>query len=328
MDRSVHKIVCMAVAMMALAVSCGQPQKEQDEAYVFTYFDNSRQDAGLFLAYSLDGYHWTAVNGGNPIMEPSVGKDGILRDPSVCRGPDGTFHLVWTISWNAQSIGYARSEDLIHWTGQKIIPAMEAFPSTRNTWAPELFYEASEDLFYIFWASTVPDNPEVSTDGCISESNYNHRIYCTTTRDFETFSPTRLYFNPPFNVIDACVARIPETGELLMALKNENLNPPEKNIRLTRSKTMAEGFPTEVSAPISGEAWSEGPTILPIGGDLLIYFDKFREHQYGAALSHDGGLTWEDATDRIEVPAGMSHGTAIAVPASYIEPLIHFQVDL
>ena len=299
-----------------------------DEAYVFTYFDNSRQDAGLFLAYSWDGYHWTSVNGGDPIMEPCVGDDGILRDPSVCRGPDGIFHLVWTISWNAQSIGYARSEDLIHWSGQKVIPAMEAFPSTRNTWAPELFYEASEDLFYIFWASTVPDNPEVSTDGCISESNYNHRIYCTTTRDFETFSPTWLYFNPPFNVIDACVARIPETGELLMALKNENLTPPEKNIRLTRSKNMAEGFPVEVSAPISGEAWSEGPTILPIGGDLLIYFDKFREHRYGASLSHDGGLTWEDATDRIGVPAGISHGTALAVPAACIEPLHHCQIDL
>lgn len=42
-----------AVALVALAVSCGKPQ--QKNGYVFTYFDNSRQDAGLFLAYSLDG---------------------------------------------------------------------------------------------------------------------------------------------------------------------------------------------------------------------------------------------------------------------------------
>lgn len=302
---------------LGLLLSCGK----EKQAYVFTYFDNSRQDAGLFVAYSWDGYDWTAVNDGEPIMKPIVGKDRIMRDPSICQGPDGTFHLVWTISWNAQSIGYACSKDLIHWSEQKIIPVMEMFPSTRNTWAPELFYEASEDLFYIFWASTVPGNPEVSTDGSISEDQYNHRIYCTTTRDFETFSPTRLYFNPSFNVIDACVMRVPKTGELLMALKNENLNPPEKNIRLTRSRKMADGFPTEVSAPISGEEWAEGPTLIPIGDDILVYFDQFRKHKYGAALSHDGGCTWEDATDRISVPEGISHGTAIAVPERYVKAL-------
>ena len=306
-----------ALAAFLLLCSCNK----EKTAYVFTYFDNSRQDAGLFLAYSTDGYNWTAVNGGEPIMKPLVGNDRIMRDPSICQGPDGTFHLVWTVSWNAKSIGYASSKDLIHWSEQKIVPVMEWAPTTRNTWAPELFYEKAEDLFYIFWASTVPGNPEVSTEGSISEDNYNHRIYCTTTRDFETFSPTRLYFNPSFNVIDACVARIPKTGELIMALKNENLNPPEKNIRVTRSRSMADGFPTEVSAPISGEEWGEGPSILPVGEDLLVYYDKFRLHKYGASISHDGGYTWEDATDMISVPDGISHGTAIAVDAKYLKEL-------
>ena len=106
-----------------------------------------------------------------------------------------------------------------------------------------------------------------------------------------------------------------------MALKNENLNPPEKNIRLSRSRAMADGFPTEVSAPISGEEWAEGPTLIPIGDDILVYFDQFRKHRYGAALSHDGGYTWEDATERISVPAGMSHGTAIAVRERYVKAL-------
>lgn len=321
MRESCLKIGVTALLCMGLLLSCSR----EKQAYVFTYFDNSRQDAGLFVAYSWDGYDWTAVNGGEPIMKPMVGKDKIMRDPSICQGPDGTFHLVWTISWTDRAIGYASSRDLIHWSEQKLVPVMKDYPSTRNTWAPELFYEEAEDLFYIFWASTVPDNPEVSTVGSISEDQYNHRIYFTTTRDFETFSPTRLYFNPDFNVIDACVVRVPQTGELLMALKNENLNPPEKNIRVTRSRAMADGFPTEVSESISGKEWSEGPTLLPIGTDILVYFDKFREHKYGASLSHDGGYTWEDATDKIHVPAGMSHGTAIAVPESYIKNLSTFR---
>ena len=49
------------------------PYQQEKQAYVFTYFDNSRQNAGLFVAYSYDGYNWTAVNGGEPIMKALAG---------------------------------------------------------------------------------------------------------------------------------------------------------------------------------------------------------------------------------------------------------------
>jgi len=39
------------------------------------------------------------------------------------------------------------------------------------------------------------------------EEGLNHRIYGTTTRDFWTFSPTRLFYEPGFNVIDATIVR-------------------------------------------------------------------------------------------------------------------------
>ena len=325
--RNIH--FTLLGALVLLALTCGRASKEET-AYVFTYFDNSQQDAGLLLAYSYDGLTWTSVNDNKPIMRSEVGYNGILRDPSICQGPDGIFHLVWTVSWNARSIGHAWSKDLVHWNDQKVVPVMEAFPSTRNTWAPELFYSKAEDLFYIFWASTVPDNPEVSTEGCISESDYNHRIYCTTTRDFQTFNPTELYFNPPFNAIDAAVVQVPGKDELIMVVKNENLNPAEKNIRLTRSTSMKEGFPTEVSAPISGigmgeDAWAEGPSPLFIGQDLIVFYDLYRQHQYGASVSHDYGVTWEDATPLIRMPEGMSHGTAIPVAKEYVDRIVEMQ---
>lgn len=68
------------------------------KAYVFTYFDNSNESAGMCIAVSYDGYHWTAMNNNKPILHPEVGKDKLLRDPSVCQAPDGTFHMVWTTS--------------------------------------------------------------------------------------------------------------------------------------------------------------------------------------------------------------------------------------
>ena len=60
-------------------------------AYLFSYFINDSKD-GLHLAYSYDGLNWTALNGGKSYLTPAVGKDKLMRDPSICQAPDGTFH--------------------------------------------------------------------------------------------------------------------------------------------------------------------------------------------------------------------------------------------
>ena len=53
----------------------------------------------------------------------------------------------------------------------------------------------------IFWASTIPGRfPQTAGS---SEEKYNHRIYGTTTKDFVTFTPTTLFYDPGFSVIDA-----------------------------------------------------------------------------------------------------------------------------
>ena len=301
-----------------------------DVAYIFTYFDTKQEAAGLCIAYSYDGYHWTAINQGKVLMKPMVGKDKLLRDPSICLAPDGTFHLVWTVGWSGTSIGYASSNDLVHWSEQQELPVMSSYANCRNSWAPELFYDSPSRTFYIFWASTVTDAQGIKTDGCISEENYNHRIYCTRTKDFKKFSKTKLWYNPDFNAIDAAVARDPETGELIMAVKNENLQPAEKNIRIARAKTMKKGFSHNVSAPINSQGkngklyWCEGPSPLFVGNSLVVYYDIYGAHRFGASVSHDHGNTWEDCSSRISMPRGMSHGTAIAVPKTYVEQLVEW----
>lgn len=317
------KLILLALATLILA-SCTSKKTEEtapEQAYVFSYFDNNTQAAGLLLAYSYDGLHWTALNDNKSTLAPEVGKDKLMRDPSICQGPDGTFHMVWTSSWTDKIIGYASSKDLVHWSEQKAIPVMEWEPRTRNSWAPELYYDADTELFWIFWASSVPGAEGIITT-THSEDEYNHRIYCTTTKDFETFSETKLWFNPLFNAIDAAVVKDPENGELIMAVKNEGLEPLEKNIRISRAKTMAEGFDINVSDPILDWHWLEGPSPIFIGNDLVVFFDKYSEHKYGAVISHDHGYTWEDITDQIEMPEGMSHGTAFKVDKAVVENLI------
>ena len=76
-------------------------------AYLFSYFVG--QADGLHLAYSRDGYQWTPIAEGQSLLVPQVGDDRLMRDPSICQGPDGIFHLVWTSSWTDRIIGHART---------------------------------------------------------------------------------------------------------------------------------------------------------------------------------------------------------------------------
>lgn len=243
-----------------------------DTAYLFSYFINDSRD-GLHLAYSLDGLTWTPLNHGKSFLIPTVGKDRLMRDPSICQAPDGTFHMVWTSSWTDRIIGYASSPDLIHWSEQRSIPVMMHEPAAHNCWAPELFYDEPSQTYYIFWATTIPGrHKEVLV--IESEKGLNHRIYYVTTKDFNTFSETKLFFNPDFSVIDAAIVRDPVMKDLIMVVKNENSLPAEKNLRITRTTRIEDGFPTTVSPSITGNYWCEGPAPLFVDDALYVYFDK------------------------------------------------------
>lgn len=290
----------------------------REKVYLFTYFTGNGED-GLHLAYSRDGFRWTPLKDGAPLLTPQVGEKKLMRDPSVVQGPDGTFHMVWTPGWNERIIGYAHSRDLIHWSEQRAIPVMTHEPTARNSWAPELFYDRPSRTYYILWASTVPDRFPGHDGG--EKTPMNHRIYMTSTRDFETFTPTRLFFDPGFSVIDAAIVRDKKKG-LLMIVKNEEEKPAQKNLRVTRTGRIEDGFPTGVSEPIHDEPyWAEGPSPLWIGDWLYVYFDKYMLHRYGAVRSRDG-VHWEDVSDRMSFPPGMRHGTVFAVPEKVLEALL------
>lgn len=304
-------------------VACTKPQTEkyaeaEKEVYLFSYFVGNGED-GLHLAYSHDGLEWNTLKENQSFLTPEVGKDKLMRDPSVVQSPDGVFHMVWTSSWTDRIIGYASSTDLINWSEQKAIPVMMHEPDAKNCWAPELFYDSKSETYYIIWATTIPGkHTEIPTTE--REAGLNHRQYCVTTKDFITFSETKMFFNPEFSVIDAAIIRDTD-GSYVMVVKNENSLPAEKNLRITKTDNIENGFPVEVSESITGNYWSEGPTQLIIGDYMYIYFDKYRDKKYGAVRSQDR-INWEDVSDSISFPQGTRHGTAFVVTESILEKLL------
>lgn len=280
----------------------------QKEVYLFSYFVDNGQD-GLHLAYSTDGLKWTALNEGKSYLAPTVGKDRLMRDPYILQGKDGLFHMVWTSGWWDKYIGYASSADLKNWSEQKTILVMEHEPTAKNSWAPEMVYDAEKKEYIIFWATTIPGRHTDVADS-EREKGLNHRMYCTRTKDFKTYSPTEIFFNPDFSTIDATI--LPKNNKYYMILKNENPNPPQKNLRVTVADHASGPYPVQVSAPITGKYWAEGPTPLQVGEYVYVYFDKYTEHKYGAIRSKDM-VNWEDVSDMVSFPSGVRHGTAFKV---------------
>ena len=274
MKKTCILLALCAAAAAGAAVEAGsaKAQAKKGVAYVFSYFSDKPaggrrgEAAGLHLAWSADGKKWEALNGDQPVLVPAVGAKKLMRDPSICQGPDGVFHLVWTTSWGDRIIGYAHSRDLVHWSEQRAIPVMVHEQGARNCWAPEVTYDPDDGLFYIYWATTIPGRHRPG----------GHRIYVTTTKDWKTFTRAKMWFDPGFSAIDAALVRDAAAGEWLLVVKNENeksgSKPAEKNIRFSRTKSLAQGLPDQVSASIS-PSWVEGPSPLFVG-DACVEYDQ------------------------------------------------------
>lgn len=304
-------------------VSCTNSNQHQEHVkdessenvYMFSYFVDNGED-GLHLAYSHDGLKWLPLNDGKSYLQPTLGKDKLMRDPSIVQDNKGVFHMVWTTGWWDQSIGYASSKDLKSWSEQLEIPVMKGFKGTKNSWAPEIFFDSSTEEFYIFWASTIPGAfPDIEDSE--TEKDLNHRQYYVSTKDFKTFSETKLFFDPNFSVIDGSILKRDDTYYLF--IKDETPKPAQKNIRLT-SNNKPYDFPTTVSEPITGDYWAEGPAPLKIGDYVYVYFDKYMLGKYGAVKSKDM-KNWEDISDEVSFPKGVRHGTAFTISKAEFENL-------
>jgi hypothetical protein len=281
--------------------------------YLFTSFRGNGED-GLHLALSPDGYKWSTLNRDRSFLKPVVGKGKLMRDPCIAQAPDGIFHMVWTTGWSDQTIGYAWSKDLIDWSEQRVIPVMAHEPRARNAWAPELFYDESRSTWLIFWATTIPGRfPETDQTG---NNGNNHRIYYVPSRDLKTFTPTRLFFDPGFNVIDATILKAGK--RFYLVFKDERQNPVKKNLRLAIADS-AEGPYGQVSEAFTKD-WVEGPSALKIGDEWLVYFDQYRDHRYGAVRSKDL-KSWQEISGDLSFPADHRHGSVLKISAALAQRL-------
>lgn len=305
----------LILPILLLSIIAIGAMAHDNEAYLFSSFRDNGQD-GLHLAYSHDGLEWTTLKGDKPFLKPEVGGK-LMRDPCIIQGPDGVFHMVWTTSWGDKGIGIAHSEDLIHWSEQQFVPVMAHEPTARNCWAPEITWDPDGEQYVIYWATTFPEKFTETAKN--ADKGWNHRMYCTTTQDFETYTETCLFYNPGFNVIDSTIVKTPD--QYILISKNETRYPPEKNLHLATSDK-ATGPWSEAAEPFSPKKlWVEGATALKVGPYWYVYYDCYQKHRYGAMRTEDF-KDWENVSDQLKVPRGMRHGTALVVSQDVLGGLL------
>jgi hypothetical protein len=317
-------------SVASFAVTTGSP-------WLFAGFKRDSKD-GVYYAISLDGYHWKLANGGKAVVPPTD-PDELMRDPFLQRAPDGSFRMVWTWAWyRPLVIGYAESKDLVTWTPHRQLAVMDNEPTAANVWAPAMYFDPAKKQWLLFWASTIPgrflgdDSGDVAKLPGGASVGLNHRIFSTTTTDFKTFTPAKLFFDPGYSVIDATVLPPAVPGKpFVLIFKDERKNPLEKHL-LTATGPSLEGPWSNLSQPIS-ETWSEGAAIIPVQpvagqpAGFLAYYDHYSQGQhYGAIFSPDL-IHWSDALSRIDFPPGMRHGSFLQITRAEYDRLNSMATD-
>jgi hypothetical protein len=239
------------------------------DAYIFYYFEGyAGEKAGLHMAYSYDLHTWKGIPG--PVYSPLIGEYKVFRDPCVARSPDGMFHLVWTTG--SSGFGYSRSSDGLQWEEARFIPVEDSTRSLlfANVWAPEFYLEG--DSMYIIWSSTLrkdyvpPKDPEKWWT-----STWNHRLYYTVTTNFEQFTPTRAFWDPGFNAIDAVVHK----SDSLYYLFFKDERRPPKQVVMAKSESLL--GPYRDIQPLA-YTLTEGAIPLQTDTALVLYYDYYHEY--------------------------------------------------
>ena len=138
-------------------------------AYLFTYFNsNAPEDEQICYAISDDGYNYTPLNHGNPVItSDTIAYTQCVRDPHILRCEDGkTFYMVVTdmrsaYGWSSnRGMVLLKSTDLIHWQHSAInFPTRytKEWKNVIRVWAPETIYDRKAGKYMVFYSLRTSD---------------------------------------------------------------------------------------------------------------------------------------------------------------------------
>lgn len=299
-------MILWACIILSLA-SCTTGRRELTEkemgAYLFVFFSDPTHS--LFMATSYDGYTFTAVNEGRPVIDgDTIAEQRGIRDPHITRGPDGAFYLAMTdlhifaqrerlrpTLWERDGDAYGwgnnhglvlmKSTDLIHWTRSNV-RVDQAYPETFGNigcaWAPETIYDPQEGKMMIYFTMRIGNGK-------------SQLYYAYTDDDFTRLvtEPKLLfeYPKPDVQTLDADITPLPDGRYCMMFVAQEG----KSGVKMALSDSIHSGYQFE-------ERWidfepraCEAPNVWKrIGEDKwVVMYDIFsiNPHNFGFAETTD-----------------------------------------
>lgn len=201
------------------------PTEKDMSAYLMVFHKDDTH--GLYMALSPDGYNFTALNDGNPVVAgDTIADQKGIRDPHIYRGPDGAFYLAMTdlhvfakdagfrdTDWERDGKKYGwgnnkglilmKSWDLINWkrTNIRFDQLSGAYSEIGCAWAPEIIYDEEKGKLMIYYTMRFRNEP-------------NKLYYVYVNEEFDKLeSLPQLLFEYPNERVAAIDADITKIGD-------------------------------------------------------------------------------------------------------------------
>ncbi len=295
-------------------------------AYLFAHFKEKMTPDGeqIYFAVSRDGFNWEQLNAGEPVITAEKGERG-CRDIEIVRLHTGGFVILTTdlsiayrmdengnVNWKevnstgSKCLRIYKSEDLISFSGEYLHHfGREDFGCM---WAPEVYFEEETGEYLIHWGSTL------------KEDNYTHMsIFCSTTKDFITFSEPKLFFTKDNEILDTHLRKIGDTYHLFY----KNADCPPMNMHATSKSLYGpyehdEAFEKYMSA-LERPGSYEAPTtlVLPDGRWCLMldFFgcEKAKMGYVPFVSEKPGDNNFSMAKESFSFPYGFKHGGILEI---------------
>ena len=152
------------------------PQEKDMAAYLMVFHKDDTHC--LHMAISRDGYTFTALNDGKPVIKgDTIAQQKGIRDPHIYRGPDGAFYMAMTdLHIYAQKAGYRstkwerdeakygwgnnhgfvlmKSWDLINWKHAtvRLDSLSDEYKEMSVAWAPETIYDEEAGKLMVYYS--------------------------------------------------------------------------------------------------------------------------------------------------------------------------------
>jgi hypothetical protein len=303
------------------------PAVHPDKAYLFAHMVQGRYGV-LHYSISRDGLHWRQLNGGRPIPTDYHGH------ASIARHPDGRYFLVGNRSDEDPLIRFWTSRDLIRWTLYGTYrPDLSAIPGHRQALArigaPKLFFDRPSNRFLLTWHT-----PNRDGDARDPERYWgSQKTLYVLSPDLKTFAdPPRRLFGWDMATIDTVV--VPNGTGYCAVVKDERYPSYDwttgKTIRISCAAKLLGPYP-EPGPPLSPN-FREAPTVIraPDDRSWLLWYEQYAGTSYGLSRArrlegpwfqvsgNTGVLEW----NRFEMPAGVRHGSMIAISRQEHDALV------